>query len=77
LKSLASLQTLSLTFEQCDQINDQGVKNLSEILKKLVSLENLFLSFFGCENVGKQTLENEIQKIKEYLPNCEVLTISL
>ncbi len=75
-------------FKSCQSFNDQGLKNMSEILKKFVFVTNLqtidilfakyhnfedsILMMISCKKIGKFSLREEERKLRDYLPHSQV-----
>ncbi len=51
LKTLGSLQNISLSFYHSAKLSDKGVENLSQDLKKLTKLQIIDLQFPACERI--------------------------
>lgn len=49
IKQKASLETLILNFEECKNISEKGIADLSESLKDIFSLKNIELNFTSCQ----------------------------
>jgi len=102
LKEISSLHTLSLIFgwqisvwnsknkfiHRCNQMNEQGLENLSQVLKGFNSLKHVRFCFIGYENKGNVwllisrgsyhmgvALDNKVRKLKNSLPECEITVI--
>jgi len=57
LKRLSSLESVSLSFKNCDGISGKGIKSISEGLQRCRSLKSINLNLRNCDDISDQDMK--------------------
>lgn len=76
LKTLSSLQTLSLDFHRCRSVTDEGLSELSQALKIIPSLRKLRLCFAGCSEITNMGIESLCKGLRR-LESLEMISLNI
>ena len=77
IKSLISLTDLTLDFELCKSIQDQGVKSLcSDILNHLTSLTTLTINFENCYGITDEGVKSLCSNGLKHLTSLTALSLN-